>query len=132
MSEIILTDKIFKSESQEDKNERLKEENETEKLKEENENENENENKNEENENKYKNEDDYDYEYEDDKIVDQNRIIKEKNDYFDKIIDKSKSFEDQIKLLKKVENLDDYYYDKDFDEKELKSKTKTCTLVKYY
>ena len=122
MSEIILTDKILKSESQEDKNERLKEENETEKLKEENENENENENKNEENENKYKNEDDYDYEYEDDKIIDQNRIIKEKNDYFDKIIDKSKSFEDQIKLLKKVKNLDDYYYEKDFDNKELKYK----------
>ena len=30
-----------------------------------------------------------------------NKIIKEKNDYLDKIIDKSKSFEDQIKSLKK-------------------------------
>ena len=29
--------------------------------------------------------------------------IKEKNDYLDKIIDKSKSFEDQIKSLEKVE-----------------------------
>ena len=118
LPEIILTEQILKSESQED-NEKLKEENETEKLKEENENENENENKNEENQNN-KNEDDYDYEYEDDKIIDQNWIIKEKNDYFDKIIDKS--FEDQVKLFQKVENLDDYYYDKDFDEKELKSK----------
>ena len=30
-----------------------------------------------------------------------NKIIKEKNDYLDKIIDKSKSFEEQIKSLKK-------------------------------
>ena len=40
----------------------------------------------------------------------------------DKIIDKSKPFEDQIKSLKKVENLDDYYFEKDFDDKELKFK----------
>ena len=38
------------------------------------------------------------------------------------MIDKSKSFEDQIKSLKKVENLDDYYYDDDFDDKQLKFK----------
>ena len=38
------------------------------------------------------------------------------------MIDKSKSFEDQIKSFKKVENLDDYYYDDDFDDKELKFK----------
>ena len=96
MSNIILTDKI--SENQEDKNE----EKENKKLKEENENENENEDDN-ENENENKNEDDYyDYEYEDDKTIDQNEIIKEKNDYFGKMIDKSKSFEDQIKSLKKV------------------------------
>ena len=36
------------------------------------------------------------------------------------MIDKSKSFEDQIKSLKKVENLGDYYCGKDFDDKELK------------
>ena len=113
LSNIILTDKI--SENQEDKNE----EKENKKLKEENENENENENEDDnENENENKNEDDYyDYEYEDDKTIDQNEIIKEKNDYFDKMIDKSKSVEDQIKSLKKVENLDDYYYDDDFDDK---------------
>ena len=29
------------------------------------------------------------------------KIIKEKNDYLDEIIDKSKSFEEQIKSLKK-------------------------------
>ena len=55
--------------------------------------------------------------------MDQNKkniTIKKLNDYFNKIIDKSKSFEDQIKSLKKVENLDDYYCGKDFDDKELK------------
>ena len=51
-----------------------------------------------------------------------NITIKKLNDYFDKMIDKSKSFEDQIKSLKKVENLDDDYYDDDFDDKELKYK----------
>ena len=57
--------------------------------------------------------------------VDQNKkniIIKKLNDYLDEIIDKSKSFEDQIKSIKKVENLDDYYYVNDFDDKELKFK----------
>ena len=64
------------------------------------ENENENENKN-ENENENENENDHE-------TVNQNKIIKEKkNDLLDKIIDKSKSFEDQIESLKKVENLDD-------------------------
>ena len=90
LSDIILTDKTLMSSKDEN-----------EKLKEEHENENEN-----ENENKYGNEDDdYDYEYEDDETIDQNEIIKEKNDNLDKIIDKSKSFEDQIKSLKKLENL---------------------------
>ena len=46
--------------------------------------------------------------------------MKEKNDNLDKIIDKSKPFEDQIKSFKKVENLDDDYYDDNFDDKELK------------
>ena len=68
---------------------------ENEKLKEK---ENENENENEDDEHK---DDDYYYEYEDDKTIDQNKIIKEKNDDLDKIIDKSKPFQDQIKFLKK-------------------------------
>ena len=38
------------------------------------------------------------------------------------MIDKSKSFENQIKSLKKVENLYHYYPDDDFDDKELKFK----------
>ena len=49
-------------------------------------------------------------------------IIKGKNDILDKIIDKSKSFEEQIKLLKKREDLKGFYPYKDFDDKELKSK----------
>ena len=56
-----------------------------------------------------------------DETIDQNKIIKEKNDFLDKIIDKSKSSEDQIESIKKVENLD-IYYDNDFDDKELKYK----------
>ena len=56
------------------------------------------ENKKEENEDE---DDDYDYKNEDeDETIDQNEM-KEKNDFLDKIIDKSKSFEDQIKSLKK-------------------------------
>ena len=48
--------------------------------------------------------------------------IKELNDYLDEIIDKSKSFEDQIKSIKKVENLEEYYFINDFGDKELKFK----------
>ena len=47
-------------------------------------------------------------------------IIKRLNDDLDEIIDKSKSFEEQIKSIRKVKNK---YYDKhDYDDKELKSK----------
>ena len=68
-----------------------------------NENKNEDEDKDYENENEYKNEDEDDEnenEDDNDKRTDQNKI-KDLNDYFDKIIDKPKSFKDQIKLLKK-------------------------------
>ena len=51
-----------------------------------------------------------------------NKIIKKLNDHLDEIIDKSKSFEDQIKSIKNVENLNDYYYVNDFDNKQLKFK----------
>ena len=34
--------------------------------------------------------------------------IKELNDDLDEIIDKSKSFEDQIKLIRKIENIIEY------------------------
>ena len=49
-------------------------------------------------------------------------IIKNLNDNLDEIIDKSKSFEDQIESLEKVENLEEYYFINDFDDKELESK----------
>ena len=48
-----------------------------------------------------------------------NNRIKKINDHLDKIIDKSKSFEDQIKSIKKVENLGDYYRFNGFDDKKL-------------
>ena len=54
--------------------------------------------------------------------MDQNEIIKEKNDLLDEIIDKSKSFEEQIKSLKKREDLKGYWPYNDYDDKELKSK----------
>ena len=38
----------------------------------------------------------------DDETMSQNKIIKGLNDHFDKITDKSKSFEEQIKSLKKL------------------------------
>ena len=51
----------------------------------------------------------------------QNKIIKNLNDLLDKIIDKSKSFEDQIELLKKGDLKGYWPYD-NYDDKELKSK----------
>ena len=54
--------------------------------------------------------------------MDQNEIIKEKNDLLDQIIDISKSFEDQIESLEKVESLEEYYFINDLDDKELKFK----------
>ena len=51
-----------------------------------------------------------------------NEIIKNLNDNLDEIIDKSKSFEEQIKSLKKREDLKGYWPYNDYDDKELKSK----------
>ena len=56
------------------------------------------------------------------KTLKKNKIIKDLNDNLDGIIDKSKSFEDQIKSIRKIKNLDDYYYVNDFGDKELKFK----------
>ena len=78
-------------------------------------NENENENVNENDEKLMSSDKD------DDETMRQNEI-KKLNDYFDKMIDKSKSFEDQIKSLEKVENLNKFYSINDFHDKELKSK----------
>ena len=66
-----------------------------------------------------------DDENEDDDTMNQNKkniIIKGVNDVLDKIIDKSKSFEDWIKSIRKVENLGEYYFINNYDEKELKYK----------
>ena len=48
--------------------------------------------------------------------------IKGKNDNLDEIIDKLKSFEEQIKSLKKLEGLKGYWPYNDFGDKELKFK----------
>ena len=51
-----------------------------------------------------------------------NITIKNINDYFDKMIDKSKSFEEQMKSLKEIKNLDEYYSINDYGDKKLKFK----------
>ena len=51
-----------------------------------------------------------------------NEIVKDLNDNLDEITDKSKSFEEQIKSLKKREDLKEYWAYNDYDDKELKSK----------
>ena len=53
---------------------------------------------------------------------DNGNMIKELNDFLNKIIDKTKSFEDQMKLFKKVENLNEYENWEDYGDKELKFK----------
>ena len=53
---------------------------------------------------------------------DRTLIIKGLNDNLDEIINKSKPFEDQIKAIRKVENLEKYQHSDDFGDKELKFK----------
>ena len=53
---------------------------------------------------------------------DDDETIRDLNDILDEIIDKSKSFEEQIKSLKKREDLKGYWPYNDYDDKELKSK----------
>ena len=60
----------------------------------------------------------------------QNEIIKGTKDILDEVIDKLKSFEEQIKSLEKVENLDQYFVN-DFDDKELKSKIFKLKLIHF-
>ena len=73
------------------------------------------------NENEDENKDDDDDD-DDDETMSQNEVIKGKNDILDKIIDKSKSFEEQIKSIRKLENLGEYYYINDYGDKELEFK----------
>ena len=125
--DIILTDKTLESESQEDKNknenekvESRKEENEkVESRKEENEDEDyENKYENEDEDDYYENENEYEKENEDeDETMSPNEIIKNLNDNLDEIIDKSKSFEEQIKLLEKREDLKGFWPYNDFDDR---------------
>ena len=68
------------------------------------------------------NEDNENENEDDDETMSQNKNIKDLNDILDEIIDKSKSFEEQIKSLKKLEGLKGYWPYKDFGDKELKSK----------
>ena len=53
---------------------------------------------------------------------DDDETIRDLNDILDEIIDKSKSFEEQIKSLKKREDLNKFWPYNDFGDKELKSK----------
>ena len=115
LSDIILTDKT--SESQEnEKVESRKEENENY----ENEYEDEYENQNEDYE--YENENE-DYENKNEDVTMSQKVIKNLNDNLDETIAKSKSFEDQIGSLKKLEGLKECFPYKDFGEKELKSES---------
>ena len=66
-----------------------------------------------------KDEDENENENEDKKTL---KIIKGLNNYLDEIIDKSKSFEEQTKSIRKVKNLDDYYSINNYNDKELKFK----------
>ena len=64
-----------------------------------------------------------------------NNIIKELNGSLDKIIDKSKPFEEQIKSIKIVKDLNEYYYISDYGNKELEFeifKLKLTKFVKYH
>ena len=86
--------------------------------KDENEKENEKENKNEKR-NENANENENENENENDKAL---ITIKKLNDDLDEMIDKSESFEDHIKLLRKVENIIEYYHYEDYGDKELRFK----------
>ena len=115
----ILTNKTLKSKSQKDKT----------LMSSKNENENENENgktlmsaKDDENENEH--DKTLRSSKDDDETMNQNKkyIIKQWNDTLDEIFDKSKSFEEQINSIKKVEYLEEYWNNDDYDDKELKFK----------
>ena len=72
-----------------------------------------------------KDDDDENENEDDDQTMRQNKkneISKGKNDILDEIIDKSKSFEEQIKSLKKREDLKGFWPCNDFGDKELKFK----------
>ena len=65
------------------------------------------------------NDDDNENENEKDKTL---IIIKELNDCLDEIIDKSKSFEEQLESIRKVENINEHYFMEGYGNKELEFK----------
>ena len=73
-----------------------------------------------ENENEKENDNDNDNENENEK--DKTLIIKQLNDSLDEIIDKSRSLEEQIESIRKVEHLDEYLFMDDYSNEELKFK----------
>ena len=66
--------------------------------------------------------DDDDDDNDDDDDDDDDKTIKDKNDILDEIIDKSQSFEEQIKSLKTIKGLKGYQHSNDCGDKELKFK----------
>ena len=115
LSDTILTDETLESKSQEKENEN-KNENESDKNK--------NENEKKENENDKTLIPSKDEKKKENETINQNISdkIKELNDHLHEIIDKSKSFEEQIKWSEKREDLKGYLPYDDFDDKELKFK----------
>ena len=79
---------------------------------------------NEDNGNKNENDGENENEDDDDRMRQNEKYIRIKNinDFLDEIIDKSKSFKDQVKSIRKIENLGEYYFSNDFGDKELKFK----------
>ena len=67
-------------------------------------------------------ENDNENEKENDNENENDNIIKQLNDSLDDIIDKSKSFEEQIESIRKVENLGEDRFMDDYGDKELKFK----------
>ena len=68
------------------------------------------------------NEDDENKIEDDNETMSQSKIKKELNDHLDKMIDQSKSFEEQIKSFKKREDLKGFWPYNDHSDKELKCK----------
>ena len=56
-------------------------------------------------------------------------VRKELNDCLDEIIDKSKSFEDQVKWMKIVENLNEFYFINGYGDRELEFKISKLKLA---
>ena len=71
------------------------------------------------------NDDEDDNENENNKTI----IIKELNDCLDEIIGKSKSFEEQIQSIRKVENLNEYWIIEYYSDKDLEFKIFEVTLA---